>query len=169
MKEALLILACCCSVLDVVNAATTENSNVTVVSDTQEAVCQSLPNSTGEVVFLKYDDNAKGYILYMKKNDGAIIKLFSYGAGIVPVTPPVTEEILWLNDNYFACVCSGRQNSFYAIYEIAREEPDNTMHSTCVYQRAEGRFMFLINWHVEDGILKALSRYGKIISEIKTL
>lgn len=135
----------------------------------EEAMCQSLPNSAGEIVFLKRDATAQDPILYMKKKDGTTTEFFSYGAGIVKVSPPATEEILWLNDDCFVCVSSGRRNSYYAIYRIARGEPDNTMLSTHIYQLAEGCYRFKVNWHVENGILKASSRYSKTISQIDIL
>lgn len=103
----------------------------------------------------------------MRKNDNTIIKLFTYGAGTVAVTPPSTEEILWLNDNCFACVSSGRKKSFYAIYDIAREEPENTQHSTIIHQLAEGCFCFRVSWRTEEGTLKA-TRYDKTIQLIET-
>ena len=131
----------------------------------EKASCQSLPNNKGEIVFISFDASVKAHTLLLRKNDNTIIKLFTYGAGTVAVTPPPTEEILWLNDNCFACVSSGRKKSFYAIYDIAREEPGNTQHSTIIYQLAEGCFCFRVSWRTEEGTLKA-TRYDKTISLI---
>ena len=169
MKMFLIILVCCCVFQNVINATPAVNSDAAIVMDTlEEAMCQSLPNSAGEIVFLKTDATAQDPILYMKKNDGTTTELFSYGAGIVKVSPPATEAILWLNDDCFVCVSSGRRNSYYAIYKIARESPDNTMLSTLVYQLAEGCYRFNVNWYIENGILKA-SLNNKTISQIDIL
>lgn len=127
--------------------------------------CQSLPNNKGEIVFISFDASVKEFTLLLRKNDNTIIKLFTYGAGKVAVTPPPTEEILWLNDDCFACVSTGRRRSFYAIYDIAREDPGNTQHSTLIYQLAEGHFCFRVSWRTEEGTLKAI-RYDKTISLI---
>lgn len=131
----------------------------------EKASCQSLPNNKGEIVFISFDASVKESTLFLRKNDNTIIKLLTYGAGKVAVTPPPTEEILWLNDNCFACVSTGRRRSFYAIYDIAREDPGNTQHSTIIYQLAEGYFCFRVSWRTEKGSLKA-TRYDKTISSI---
>lgn len=131
----------------------------------EKAICQSLPNNKGEIVFISFDASLKERTLLLRKNDNTIIKLFTYGAGTVAVTPPPTEEILWLNDNCFACVSTGRKKSIYAIYDIGREGPENTQHSTIIYQLAEGYFCFRVSWRTEEGTLKA-TRYDKTISLI---
>lgn len=131
----------------------------------EKASCQSLPNNKGEIVFISFDASVKESTLLLRKNDNTIIKLLTYGAGKVAVTPPPTEEILWLNDNCFACVSTGRRRSFYAIYDIAREDPGNTQHSTIIYQLAEGYFCFRVSWRTEKGSLK-VTRYDKTISSI---
>ena len=146
-----------------VSAVSQDSSPITGLEE--NASCQSLPNNKGEIVFISFDASVKESTLFLRKNDNTIIKLFTYGAGKVAVTPPPTEEILWLNDDCFACVSTGRRRSFYAIYDIDREDPGNTQHSTIIYQLAEGYFCFRVSWRTEEGTLKAI-RYDKTISLI---
>ncbi len=166
------VLVHCCSFLDRDDDPPAENSGITEVSDThKDPICQSLPNSTGDVIIMEYNTTTHEPILSMKKNDGTIMKLFTYAAGKVQVTPPPTHEILWLTDNCFACVGCGRRNSFYAIYEIVRESPDNTRDATLIELLTEGRYRFRVKWSVEDGKLKALQYFHSDIqlSEINVL
>ena len=146
-----------------VSAVSQDSSPITGLEE--NASCQSLPNNKGEIVIISFDASVKESTLFLRKNDTTIIKLFTYGAGKVAVTPPPTEEILWLNDDCFACVSTGRRRSFYAIYDIDREDPGNTQHSTIIYQLAEGYFCFRVSWRTEKGSLK-VTRYDKTISSI---
>lgn len=130
---------------------------------------KSLPNSKGEIVFSGYehrDGNSSGgelvTALYLVESDGTVIKLSMYGSfGIGAkrfVEPPPHNEILWLGDDYFACVASGRLNSFYTIYKRIGGEPD------CVLPWVEGSFHFRVDWHVEDGVLIATDVLKRTVS-----
>ncbi len=89
----------------------------------------------------------------MKRQDGSLITLYQYGAGIIPVTPPVTQQILWMDNDTFACVSSGRRCSFYEVYRLERENPDNRGTTLCCLTMAEGCLKFRAIWSIRGGKL----------------
>ena len=118
----------------------------------------SEPNSKGQriIVFHRRDeDSALNDYLALKEADGSVRYFYHYGSN-VPAAE-VTHQILWLADDQFACVCSGRINSYYGVYEMAGEDDEYpALH--LLLPLVSGSVHFRMKWRVQDKTL--IGSYG---------
>lgn len=114
----------------------------------------SEPNSRGQriIVFERREGPSewKNY-LALKEPDGQVRHFYRYHFNVE--APEVTHQILWLGDDRFACVCSGRLNSYYGVYDMAgapdREYPELQL----LIPVATGVVHYRITWRVQDKVL----------------
>lgn len=113
----------------------------------------SEPNSRGQRIIVFHrreaDSSLKDY-LALREADGSMRYFYHYHFNVP--APEVTHHILWLDDDQFACVASGRINSFYGVYEMAGEDDEYpALH--LLLPLVSGSVHFRMKWSVQDKTL----------------
>lgn len=136
------------------HASVVPPSEIVEQSLLEEDLIKSGPNPAGLVIVCLYRKDISNEALALRSKDGKMIYFYQYGIKKMPLVPPVTEKILWLGKDTFACVCSGRRNSFYAIYHIEWEDKDNTDNTIWAYTEASGVLHSPVKWEMNKGKLE---------------
>lgn len=130
------------------HASVVPSSEIVEQALLENDLIKSDPNSEGSVIVCLYRKDISNEALALRTKEGKMIYFYQHGIKTMPLVPPVTEKILWLNEDTFACVCSGRRNSFYAIYHIEWEDKDNTDNTIWAYTEAGGVLHFPVKWEI---------------------
>lgn len=154
---------------DVKGKEACESLNIQPCAETE--IYRSASNANGEKILvyraeavLDEEGQAGALILAMQSEKGKIRPLIEDSYGKRSIVPPTFHHIFWLDDDYFACVCSGRLRSFYALYKIRRESPEGSELEP-TYVMAEGTIRHRVEWSVQDGELTAKLK-GKVIMSL---
>lgn len=142
--------------LDFVHAAE-EYGKVVPETPIAEPLVQSAANADGSVVELLRRADIQGEVLALRRSGGCRQFLYHRNpVGEFPAQPGVTTQIYWLSQDSFACVCSGRQLSGYALYRLAPDDDaPGTLH---VWKENSGSYTFRVDWQVVEGKLVATHR-----------
>lgn len=113
---------------------------------------QSAANAEGMVVELLYRTDINKEVLAVRQSGGERRYLYHRNpVGLYPAVPEITKAIHWLTPDSFACVGSGRLNSYYTLYRLKpMEDAPGTMHA---WKEAEGCCHFRLEWQVQEGQL----------------
>lgn len=135
---------------------------ITVVPQkSASARIKSLPNQQGSTIEMFYRDDMEDAVAAIRKSDGSLYFLCNYelGEGYRPLEVPITNQIYWLNDRVFACVCSGRKFSYYAAFRVDTEAP--IPHAVEALPVVRGVFYSKIEWKVDGNTLEGYDIHGK--------
>ena len=150
-----LIIACALFASFFVNAAEESAVKEVITVVPQKSVpsgIKSLPNQQGSTIELFHRDDVEGEVAAIRKSDGNLYYLCEgVPGGIRPLEIPITHQIFWLNDRAFACVCSGRKFSYYAMFRVDLESP--VPQAVVSLPIVKGVFHSKIEWkHLGDTI-----------------
>ncbi|MCH5284128.1 MAG: hypothetical protein J1E42_00895 [Akkermansiaceae bacterium] len=114
----------------------------------------SEPNSKGQriIVFHRDGNNSEwNNYLALKEADGAVRFFYCFHVNVQ--APEVTQQIMWLDDTHFACVCSGRRHSLYGVYEMDSAADDEYPALHLLYPVATGAVHMRMTWRVQGKAL----------------
>lgn len=141
--------------------------------ENQETACPPSARNSRQESIRAYHSRWDGYVLMLDSPDGTLRLLYESPKllDFYPISPELIAEIFWITDDVFACVCSGRRRSYYAVYELAREDSTDTTMGT--YELAQGVVGFQANWRItrENGsaALQALHNEKVILTIAETI
>lgn len=154
-----------CALLASLIAGAAEESAVREVVAVVPPACapagiKSLPNQQGSTIELFCRDDVEGEVAAIRKSDGSLYYLCEYvPGGFRPLEIPITEQIFWLNDRVFACVCSGRRYSYYALFRVDAESP--VPQALAAMPAVRGVFYSKIEWKWQGNTLEGVDINGK--------
>ena len=121
---------------------------------------KSAPNTNGDILISFSRGDIKEFSVSLRTKEGKMRYLYQRnGSGKQPLVAPITRKLLWLSDHTFACVGSGRANSYYAVYGLESSndaDPVEARTITC------GVVHFRVEWKVNNGNLEAWG-WGKFL------
>ena len=121
---------------------------------------KSLPNQQGATIELFCREDMEGEVAAIRKGDGELYFLCEFVAGGVrPLEIPITHQIFWLSDRVFACVCSGRRFSYYAMFRVDPELP--VPHAVESLPIVRGVFYSKIEWKSRGNVLEGFDINGE--------
>ncbi len=116
---------------------------------------ESMPNADGGILVSFSRVDIKEFSVSLRTKEGKMRYLYQRnGSRKQPLVAPITRELLWLSDHTFACVGSGRANSYYAVYRLEPSDDADLVEArtiTC------GVLHFRVEWKVNNGNLEAWS------------
>lgn len=114
---------------------------------------ESMSNADGDILICYGRGDIKEKTVTLQTKEGKLRYLYQRnGSRKQPLVAPITRKVLWLTDHTFACVSSGRNNSFYAVYRLEPSDDADRVEArtiTC------GVLEFRVDWKVNNGNLEA--------------